>query len=243
MARPAAASLPWVTAWRLARRDLSIRFKGLRLLLACLFLGVAALAAIGSLTGSIEHELTSRGRVILGGDIGLEVWQRDLTPAERAALAAMGRVSLGTRLQAMASAGDLTAPVQLKAVDRNWPLVGRLTLTDGRRVGAPAPGQAWLAEGAAERLGVSPGARISIAGRPLLVGGIIANEPDRLGEGFAWGPPVIVGADFPVAAGLTAPGAQFRTRASVAFAAPYDPAAAAESLKHRFPAAGFTLRT
>lgn len=243
MARPAAAPLPWTTAWRLARRDLSIRFKGLRLLLACLFLGVAALAAIGSLTGSIERELTSRGRAILGGDIGLEVWQRDLAPAERAALAAMGRVSLGTRLQAMASAGDLTAPVQLKAVDGNWPLVGRLTLTDGRRVGAPPPGQAWLAEGAAERLGVAPGARISIAGRPLLVGGIIADEPDRLGEGFAWGPPVIVDSTFPVSAGLTAPGSQFRTRARIAFARPYVPGEAVDSLKRRFPASGFALRT
>ena len=144
-----APPLPWPTAWRLARRDLSLRFKGLRLLLACLFLGVAALAAIGSLTGSIDRELATRGRAILGGDIGLEVWQRDLTAPERAALAAMGRLSVGTRLQAMASAGDLSAPVQLKAVDGNWPLVGRLRLADGRMVGAPPPGQAGRRRGRA----------------------------------------------------------------------------------------------
>ena len=238
-----AAALPWSAAWRLARRDLSLRFKGLRLLLACLFLGVAALAAIGSLTGSIERELTSRGRAILGGDIGLEVWQRDLTPAERTALAALGRVSVGTRLQAMATAGDLAAPVQLKSVDAAWPLVGRLRLTDGRQVGAQPPGQAWLAEGAAERLALSPGQGFSIAGQRLIVGGIIADEPDRLGEGFAWGPPVIVDARFPLTAGLTAPGSQFRTRARVAFARPYDPTEAVDSLKRRFPAAGFALRT
>ncbi|MBC2667960.1 ABC transporter permease [Novosphingobium piscinae] len=243
MTIPTPPPLPWSRAWRIARRDLSTRFKGLRLLLTCLFLGVAALAAIGSLTGSIERELATRGRAILGGDIGLEVWQRALTPDERAALAALGRVSLGVRMQAMASAGDLTAPVQLKAVDRNWPLVGRLRLSDGRLVGAPPPGQAWLAEGAAERLGLAPGQRFTIAGRPLTVGGIIADEPDRLGEGFAWGPPVIVADSFPAAAGLTAPGAQFRTRARVAFARPYDPAEAADSLKRRFPQSGLALRT
>ena len=44
-------------AWRLARRELSLRFRGLRLLLVCLFLGVGALAAIGSLTGAIAGEL------------------------------------------------------------------------------------------------------------------------------------------------------------------------------------------
>ena len=237
------ATLPWPTAWRIARADLSWRFRGLRLLLACLFLGVAALAAIGTLTGSIERELTSRGRMILGGDIGVEVWQRDLTAPELSALKALGSVSLGTRLQAMAAAGDATVPVQLKAVDDKWPLVGQLSLTDGRKVGAPPPGQAWLAEGAAERLGLAPGQRFTIAGRPLMVGGIIADEPDRLGEGFSWGIPVIVRSDFPRAAGLTATGSQFRTRAAVAFNADYDPAAATASLQRRFPQAGFTLRT
>jgi len=237
------AALPWRAAWGIARRDLSARFKGLRLLLVCLFLGVATLAAIGSLTGAIEGELQSRGRASLGGDVGVEVWQRGLSPDEAAALAALGSVSTGTRLQAMASAGDATAPVQLKAVDARWPLVGRLRLADGRMVGAPPAGQAWLAEGAAARLSLSPGQKFAIAGQPLTVGGIIADEPDRLGEGFSFGPPVIVADSFPASAGLLAPGSQFRTRASVAFGSAYDPEQVVASLKKRFPAAGFTLRT
>ena len=39
--------MTWGEAWRIARRDLNARFKGLRLLLVCLFLGTGALAAIG----------------------------------------------------------------------------------------------------------------------------------------------------------------------------------------------------
>ena len=58
-------------AWRLARRELDLKFRGLRLLLACLFLGVGALAAIGSLTQAIQRELASRGAMVLGGDLGL----------------------------------------------------------------------------------------------------------------------------------------------------------------------------
>ncbi|MEJ2457663.1 MAG: hypothetical protein P8Y58_05740, partial [Novosphingobium sp.] len=77
--------LPWRTAWTIARGDLSARFRGLRLLLVCLFLGVGAIAAIGTLTGSIERELGARGRQILGGDIELRVWQRGLNDAELAA--------------------------------------------------------------------------------------------------------------------------------------------------------------
>ena len=39
--------LPFPTLWRIARRDLAARIRGLRLLAVCLFLGVATLAAIG----------------------------------------------------------------------------------------------------------------------------------------------------------------------------------------------------
>ncbi|MES2494296.1 MAG: FtsX-like permease family protein [Pseudomonadota bacterium] len=240
---PGAGPIPWATAWRLARRGLSARFKGLRLLLVCLFLGVGALAAIGTLTGSIERELAARGRAILGGDLELEVWQRDLTAAERAALDALGTVSIGTRLQAMASAGDLAAPVQLKAVDGRWPLVGQLRLQDGQLAGAPPAGTAWMSEGAMERLGLRVGDSFTLGTAKLRAGGIIADEPDRLGEGFAWGPPVIVGAQMPGAAGLIAPGSQYRTRARVSFREPYNPEAAATALKARFPSAGFSVRT
>lgn len=236
-------AIPWSTAWRIARRDLSARFRGLRLLLVCLFLGVGALAAIGTLTGTIERELATRGRAILGGDIELAVWQRGLSEAERAALARLGQVSEGTRLQAMATAGEAAAPVELKAVDARWPMVGRLRLADGREVGAPPRGTAWIAEGAAERLGVRRGDAIRIGGQPVTVGGIIADEPDRLGEGLSLGPPVIVGSDLPQRAGLLAPGAMYRSKTRVSFTGQRSPEAEIERLKKAFPDAGFQYRT
>lgn len=235
--------IPWSAAWRLARRELSARFRGLRLLLICLFLGVGALAAIGTLTGAIEQELSSRGRTILGGDIEVAVWQRTPAPAEMAAFAALGPVSTGLRMQAMAQAGDLAAPVELKAVDSAWPLVGQLKLADGRTVGAPPPGTAWLAPGAAERLDLVPGGRFKIGTAELTVGGIVGDEPDRLGEGFALGPGVIVPADFPARAGLTAPGAMYRSKTRIALPAGRDHKAAADRLKAAFPSSGFDLRT
>ena len=241
------APLPWSVAWRIARRDLSARFRGLRLLLVCLFLGTGALAAIGTLTGSIESELSSRGSSILGGDIEAEVWQRGPTPAEASAFAALGKVSSGTRMQAMAPAGpqndELAAPIALKAVDASYPLVGALRLKDGRAVGAPPPGSLWLAEGAAERLGVKPGDTVRIGGQPLKVGGIVAEEPDALSEGFALGAVAIVRDSFPASAGLTAPGAMYRSKLRVALRPGLDPAAEVKRLQGRFPEAGLRLRT
>ena len=194
----------WATAWAIARRDLSARFRGLRLLLVCLFLGVGALSAIGTLTGAIEQELSSRGRTILGGDIEVAVWQRAASAQERAAFAEFGPVSGGLRMQAMARAGELAAPVELKAVEPNWPLVGRLALKDGRLLGAPAPGTAWLAEGAAERLGVRVDDIFLIGTATLKVGGIIADEPDRLGELTGARPALLTGDNARAAARLAA---------------------------------------
>lgn len=233
----------WRTAWTIARRDLSARFRGLRLLLVCLFLGVGALAAIGSLTGAIGQELSSRGRAILGGDVEVSVWQRGASPTESAAFARLGTVSGGYRMQAMARAGDLAAPIELKAVDQAWPLVGRLTLKDGRKVGAPAEGEVWIAQGAADRLGIGPGKAILIGNSTFKVGGIIADEPDRLSEGFALGPAVIAHQDAPAKAGLIAPGAMYRAKYRIALPGAADPEKVVDGLKQQFPSSGFELRT
>ncbi|TCU59803.1 putative ABC transport system permease protein [Novosphingobium sp. PhB57] len=245
MPDPASApTLPWRTAWTLARRDLSARFKGLRLLLVCLFLGVGAIAAIGTLTGSIERELTTRGREVLGGDIELKTWQRSLSDKELNALSRYGQVSPGFRLQAIARKGDLTAPVALKAVDAKWPLYGRLELQDGRKVGAPPAGSVWLSEGTAARLGVSRGDSVSIGGVEQRVGGVIASDPEKLSEGFALGDTAISALDLPSRAGLTAPGAMYRSATRVRFAdAMRDPDAVVDALKKRFGDDAFDTRT
>ncbi len=232
----------WAQAWRIARRDLHARFRGLRLLLVCLFLGTGALAAIGTLSAAIENELGNRGQVLLGGDLEIELWQRALSGEERAALAEYGELSSGYRLQAMARYGEQAAPVGLKAVDDAYPLYGELTLEDGRAVGAPRPNEAWFGRGAADRLGASIGDRTLIGTEQLEVGGIIANEPDKLSAGFQLGPTVIVGEDMPQRAGLIAPGSMYQSKTRVAFPPDRDPEEVEEELEDRFPEAGFDFR-
>lgn len=240
----ASARLSWGAVWQIARRDLNARFKGLRLLVVCIFLGTAALAAIGTLTAAIERELASSGQELLGGDLEVALWQRSLAEEERAALAEYGTVSEGYRLQAMAVAGESAAPVQLKAVDARWPLYGTLTLADGRSVGAPQGDDAWLASGALERLGIGVGDNFTIGRVTLRAAGVIDNEPDRLSEGFQLAPTVIVAEDVAARAGLLEPGALFQSKHRIAFAQPgRSPDSVEEALTERFPSAGFTIRT
>jgi putative ABC transport system permease protein len=236
--------LGWGEAWRIARRDLNGRFKGLRLLLVCIFLGTAALAAIGTLTASIERELQSSGRVLLGGDLEVEVWQRDLSEDELDALSEYGRVSGGYRMQAMATTPDAAAPVELKAVDENWPLFGTFTLADGTAPGAPTANDAYLAQGALDRLDIQVGDEFRVGTTTLNAAGVIETEPDRLSEGFQLGPTVLVAQEVPGAAGLIQPGSLYQSKYRVAFAEDTrDPEGVEEALTEAFPTAGFDFRT
>ncbi|MWV27463.1 ABC transporter permease [Aurantiacibacter rhizosphaerae] len=233
----------WGQAWIIAKRDLGSGFRGLRLLLVCLFLGVGALAAIGSLTSAIQGELNGQGQAILGGDLEVELWQRMPSDAEMAYLEGLGTTSPGYRLQAMATTPDAAVPVEMKAVADNYPMYGTLLLQDGSAAGAPQEGEAYLAAGAAERLGVEPGDSFSLGTEQVSVAGIIAEEPDRLSEGFALGQTVIVPSSLPEAAGLVAPGAMFQTKTRVAFDGQQDPDEAAEALQEAFPDSPFDIRT
>ncbi|MEL7445063.1 MAG: FtsX-like permease family protein [Pseudomonadota bacterium] len=235
--------LSWSAAWRIARRDLNARFRGLRLLLVCIFLGTGALAAIGTLTSAIENELESSGQELLGGDLEVEVWQRGLNEEELAALAAYGEVSGGTRLQATAVTADSAAPVELKAVDAKWPLYGTLTLGDGSETSAPSANDAYVAQGALDRLGIGVGDTFTIGTVELIAAGVIDNEPDRLSEGFQLGPTVIVAEDIPVRAGLIQPGSLYQSKYRIAFDdTSLDPDDAEDALTEQFPNAGFDFR-
>ena len=59
-------SLP--LAVKFARRELRGGLRGFRIFLACLALGVAAIAAVGSIRASIEAGLAQEGAALLGGD-------------------------------------------------------------------------------------------------------------------------------------------------------------------------------
>ncbi len=238
-----AAGMNWAGVWKIARRDLNGRFRGLRLLLVCIFLGTAALAAIGTLTASIERELQSSGQELLGGDLEVEVWQRDLSEEELQALGEYGQLSGGFRMQAMATTDDAAAPVELKAVDAKWPLYGTFTLADGTEPGAPTANNAYLAKGAMDRLNISVGDTFEMGTVTLTAAGVIDIEPDRLSEGFQLGPTVLVSRDIPAQAGLIQPGSLFQSKYRIAFDdAAADPEVVEEALTDAFPNAGFDFR-
>src|SRR4051812_49974256 len=113
--QPRRPALPLVL--RLALRELRGGLKGFGVFLACIALGVAAIAGVASISRSLTEGLTREGRRILGGDMAFSLIHRQADAAERAFLAARGEVSSAATLRAMAIAGDKgSALVEIKAV-------------------------------------------------------------------------------------------------------------------------------
>ncbi|HEX8309265.1 MAG TPA: FtsX-like permease family protein [Allosphingosinicella sp.] len=228
---------------RLALRDLRGGLAGLRLLAICLFLGVLALAGVGSLASAITASLAERGQEILGGDVQLTVSQREAGPTELAALAREGRVSHITRMRAMAARldGSESVLVELKGVDEAWPLYGTFRLRPGAPAERPRGGQVAVGPELAERLGVRVGERIRVGNAELQVVGLIAQEPDRVGQGFTLGSTALVDRAGLAATGLVQPGSLYTSAYRIQLRPGADAKAVAGRLGKSFGPSGFQV--
>ncbi len=116
-------------AMRYALRELRGGLRGFYVFIACIALGVTAIAGVGSVAASLGEGLAREGRTLLGADVAFSLIQREAKPDEVAYLRAHGKVSVAATMRAMARAGDgQLALVELKAVDRDYPMLGELAL-------------------------------------------------------------------------------------------------------------------
>ena len=201
---------------RLAFRELRGGLKGFGTFLACIALGVAAIAGVASISRSLTEGLTREGRKILGGDMAFTLIHREAEPAERAFLAARGTVSSIATMRAMAVAGDKgSALVEAKAVDGAYPAVGEVVADPAR------PLRELLAErdgafGALAdpvllaRLDLKVGDRITVGQAAFELRAALISEPDKIGTGVGLGPRLLMSQDALRATGLLQPGSLVR---------------------------------
>jgi putative ABC transport system permease protein len=231
---------------RFAGRELRAGVRGFRIFLACLALGVAAIAAAGSTAEAFRRGLASQASEILGGDLALTIRQRGFNPAERAALEKEGRVSYATASIAMAQApsGERRL-IELRGVSAGYPLAGKVTLTGGATslqaaivtVGGVAG--AVVEQPLLDRLHMKVGDRFLAGNLPLQVRAVLLEEPDRLSRGFALGPRVMTNLGAMQQGGFMAPGLPFGETARVELA----PGAPLEAAKTELrKALGLTTR-
>ncbi|MBI1340487.1 FtsX-like permease family protein [bacterium] len=205
-------------AWlRIALRELAGGLGGFWIYLACLALGVGAIAAAGSVTTGFIRGLDGQSRMLLGGDASLTVSQRQATPDERRWMEARGRVSEVAGVDAMGRANDVVRQVDLRGIDDAFPLIGAFTFNEGAPpltdILAERDG-VWGLAGSATLLDefkLRIGDRIDLGGFTAEIRARLDAEPDRIGEPGAFGPRAIIHIDALDAAGQLTPGRLFRT--------------------------------
>jgi putative ABC transport system permease protein len=240
-----------VTALRLAFRELRSGVRGFGVFLACLALGVAAIAGVASISRSLSDSIAREGGVILGGDAALTLSTREATPAEQNYLEERGRVAVVATMRAMARAGgDNATLVELKAVDSSYPLNGEIKLDPdmGLLTALASPQGAYgaVADPALlARLNISVGDRIKIGDADFEITGTIVSEPDKLGQALGFGPRLIVTNGALRRSGLLLPGSLVRWsyRIKLEDGSARGLREFVDETRARFPDAGWDIRT
>jgi putative ABC transport system permease protein len=244
-----AAALPLRYAWRELRGGIG----GFRIFVACIALGVMAIAGVGSFAGSLVDGLAREGRVILGGDLAFSLIQREANAAEHAFLAAQGTVSVAASLRAMARAGDgRTTLVEIKAVDGAYPLFGTVSLDPAMPLPALLARKGNVFGAAADptlavRLNLSPGDQITVGAATIELRATLKSEPDKLAGGIGFGPRLLMSEEALRATGLLQPGSLVRWRYRARLPAEDSSERAADAVVQRanaaLPDAGWEIRT
>ena len=210
--RPSSLALPL----RFALRDLRGGLRGFYVFIACIALGVMAIAGVNSFASSLANGLAREGRAILGGDLAFTLSQREANADERRFLEAAGRVSAVATMRAMARAEDgRSALVETKAVDAAYPLHGNVVLDPPGPLASALAQRDGVYGAVAEtallaRLDLKPGARIGIGNAIFEIRAALMVEPDKLASGIGFGPRLMIAQEALHATGLIQPGSLLR---------------------------------
>lgn len=235
-------------AWRFALRELRGGLKGFRIFLACLALGVAVIAAIGSIRASIETGLSRDGATILGGDAELNFTYRFANEAERNWLEQTAlRYSEIAEFRSMAAVGEERGLTQVKAVDDLYPLEGQMLLTpeiplEQALNGADGLPGAVMERVLADRLGLTPGDVFRLGTQDFRLMAMIAQEPDAAASGFELGPRTMVLTRSLQGSGLLEPGTLFDTKYRMELPAGHDLTALQSEAEGLFETTGMRWR-
>jgi putative ABC transport system permease protein len=240
-----------LTILRLALRDLRGGVRGFGVFLSCLAIGVAAIAGVGSLSRALSDGLAREGAVILGGDVAFSLALREATDAQKEFFASRGTVSEISTMRAMARTpeGDATL-VDLKAVDRAYPLTGAVMLSPAMPLHEALAKSGEMFGGVADealfvRLGLKSGSILRVGEAQIRVTGQIVSEPDKLSIGMGLAPRLLISEEAIKASGLVQPGSVMRStyRVRLIDRSEASLAALTEGAKAKFPDAGWEMRT
>ncbi len=236
-------------AIKLALRELRAGLNGFKVFMACLILGVTAIAAIGSLTRAIQEGLEREGQSILGGDIEVNIYQREATPESINWFNETGDMSSSARLRTMARVDGAPSStlVELRAVDNQYPLYGAFETTPTLDNDAlfSQVNDVWgvaIDPLLADKMDVQVGDTLVFGRIKADVRAFIQREPDKANLGFQLGPTVMIGRDALAQTGLVTTGSLVNFYYKIRLPAGTDVAAIREQMNETFPDENWRVR-
>jgi putative ABC transport system permease protein len=238
-------------AFTLARREMRSGLGGFRLFIACLALGVGAIAAILSFSRAVEEGLRADARDLLGGDVAISLLYREATPQQLAWLAKEGQMTRWIDSRSMArpvKEDGHPALVQLKAIEPAYPLYGTVELQGGGRLDEALAKRdgvwgAAVEESALQRMNMAVGDRLKVGDAVVQLRAIIAREPDRGVNAFAsLGPRLMIPLAAIAESGLAQQGSLLTWEYRLRLPPGVSDVEEIDSIKAQFPDAGWRVR-
>ncbi len=208
--------------FNLAWRELRASWRRLLFFFLCIGIGVGSIVALRSMIQSLNRAVAGEARALMTADAQAETtreWSAEaLTKIERVARpplveARTETVEAPTMLRPSDEGRGGALMVELKGVERGFPLYGDFRLEDGRPFDFSLleNGGTVVAPLLLERLNLKIGDRVRIGEREFEIRGVSKQEPGSSG-GFRLGPRVFVARADLEAAGLTGFGSRARRK-------------------------------
>jgi putative ABC transport system permease protein len=188
---------------QMAVRETRAAWRRLLFFFVCIAVGVAAIVALRSVIHSVRDVLGTESRALVGADVTINT-TRDWTPAaneiidrrlaEANATARTETISTPTMARPADESRAVARMVELKAVQRDFPFYGTLTLEGGQTYSHALVENhgALVRPEVLSSLGLRVGDALVIGQASFTIRGVVASEPGRGIGGFSLGPRVFV---------------------------------------------------
>lgn len=202
--------------WRLALRLLVRDWRAgeLRILFIALVLAVAATTSISFVSDRLTRGMVNQSADLLGADMILTSPRPVNSSLIRQARVFNLQSDESLQFASMIVSGDHWQLSSVRAVDRHFPLRGKLRIadqlyaTDSETDLIPSPGEAWAAPAILTRLDLAIGDQVTVGKQAFRVTRVLTFEPGQAGEVFGVSPRLLINRQDVVLTGVVQPGSR-----------------------------------
>lgn len=214
--------------FEMARRELRASWRRMLFFFICIAIGVGAIVALKSMTQNINQAVASEARSLLTADVQVDSnrpWNKetleiiDRVTSSPLVTARVETIESATMLRPADTSREGAMMIELKGIDRGFPLYGDFKLKSGERFDYSLLQDhgAIVAAALLDRLKLNAGDDVKIGNTIFEIRGVFDQEPGGAG-GFRLGPRVFIERTALENAGLTGFGS--RARRKVLFSTP-----------------------